>query len=171
MGLPDALKRVSKEDYTEILGPGIEPESFENFNCDTVAANARCYATLSSFKSDPLDSCEKNLVKTKSSETVGDYLCKQVERWLGRKADFKAEGKEDIRIPIYYSACGGDWTPVTDEGEALYVEEPPAAPTPASSTAATGLTLRAPAEHGDDKFLFIVKLYFECSDIIEGQQS
>ena len=71
-----------------------------------------------------MDSCEKNLVKTKSSETVGDYLCKQVERWLGRKADFKAEGKEDIRIPIYYSACGGDWTPVTDEGEALYVEEP-----------------------------------------------
>ena len=44
--LPDALKRVSKEDYTEILGPGIEPESFENFNCDTVAANARCYATV-----------------------------------------------------------------------------------------------------------------------------
>ena len=47
-----------------------------------------------------------------------------MERWLGRKADFKAEGKEDIRIPIYYSACGGDWTPVTDEGEPLYVEEP-----------------------------------------------
>ena len=44
--LPDALKRVDKEEYREILGPGIEPESFENFNCDVTAANARCYATV-----------------------------------------------------------------------------------------------------------------------------
>merc|ERR1719266_1559562 len=104
--LPDALKRVSKEEYREILGPGIEPESFENFNCDITAANARCYATLSKFKSDPLDSCEKNLVKTKSSETVGDYLCRQVERFIGGKAEFQEKGKDDIKIPIYYSACG-----------------------------------------------------------------
>ena len=47
--LPDALKRVSKEEYREILGPGIEPESFENFNCDITAANARCYATVRSL--------------------------------------------------------------------------------------------------------------------------
>ena len=43
---PDALKRVSEEEYREILGPGIEPESFENFDCDLTAANARCYATV-----------------------------------------------------------------------------------------------------------------------------
>ena len=79
---------------------------------------------LSKFKSDPLDSCEKSLVKTRSSETVGDYLCAQVERFIGKKAEFKAAGKDNIKIPIYYSACGGDWTPVSDNGTDLYVEEP-----------------------------------------------
>ena len=35
---------------------------------------------MSKFKSDPLDSCDKNLVNTKSSQTIGDYLCQQVMR-------------------------------------------------------------------------------------------
>ena len=68
----------SQADIDEILGQGITPASFENFNCDATAANARCYTTMSKFKSDPLDSCEKNLVNTKSSQTIGDYLCQQV---------------------------------------------------------------------------------------------
>ena len=93
--LPDALAKVryfiklflckviivqvdSQADIDEILGAGITPASFENFNCDATAANARCYTTMSKFKSDPLDSCEKNLVNTKSSQTIGDYLCQQV---------------------------------------------------------------------------------------------
>ena len=44
--LPDALKKVKKDDYQEILGDNITPESFKNFNCDTTAANARCYTTV-----------------------------------------------------------------------------------------------------------------------------
>merc|ERR1719389_1658397 len=61
--LPDALAKVdSQADIDEILGQGITPASFENFNCDATAANARCYTTMSKFKSDPLDSCEKNQV-------------------------------------------------------------------------------------------------------------
>ena len=47
--LPDALKKVEKEDYQEILGEDITPESFKNFNCDPVAANARCFTTVTSF--------------------------------------------------------------------------------------------------------------------------
>ena len=97
--LPDALAKVgylllqwtlyvsnfvvqvdSQADIDEILGAGITPASFENFNCDATAANARCYTTMSKFKSDPLDSCEKNLVNTKSSQTIGDYLCQQVRQ-------------------------------------------------------------------------------------------
>ena len=70
----------SQADIDEILGAGITPASFENFNCDATAANARCYTTMSKFKSDPLDSCEKNLVNTKSSQTIGDYLCQQVRQ-------------------------------------------------------------------------------------------
>ena len=68
----------SQADIDEILGQGITPASFENFNCDATAANARCYTTMTKFKTEPLDSCEKNLVNTKSSQTVGDYLCQQV---------------------------------------------------------------------------------------------
>ena len=123
--LPDALAKVdSQADIDEILGTGITPASFENFDCDATAANARCYTTMSKFKSDPLDSCEKNLVNTKSSQTIGDYLCQQVRRWLRRDSDFKANGRDNIRIPIYSSHCGGDWTPVTNGGQTLYVEEP-----------------------------------------------
>jgi len=122
--LPDALKKVTPAEYKEILGEDIAPESFENFNCDITAANSRCYATLAKFKSDPLDSCEKNLVNTKSSQTVGDFLCGQVKRWLRNDADFKANGRDNIRIPIYYSSCGGNWTQVSAGGEGLYVDEP-----------------------------------------------
>ena len=44
--LPDALKKVKKEDYQEILGENITPGSFKNFTCNAVAANARCYTTV-----------------------------------------------------------------------------------------------------------------------------
>merc|ERR1719422_1279110 len=77
--LPDALKKVTPAEYKEILGEDISPESFDNHNCDITAANSRCYATLAKFKGDPLDSCEKNLVNTKSTQTVGDFLCGQVK--------------------------------------------------------------------------------------------
>lgn len=33
---------------------------------------------MTKFKSEPLDSCDKNLVNTKQSQTIGDYLCGQV---------------------------------------------------------------------------------------------
>ena len=36
----------SQEDIEEILGENITPASFENFSCDDVAANSRCYATV-----------------------------------------------------------------------------------------------------------------------------
>jgi len=122
--LPDALKKVSPSEYKEILGKDISPESFNNHTCDITAANSRCYATLAKFKGDPLDSCEKNLVNTKSTETVGDYLCNQVKRWLRNDADFKVNGRDNIKIPIYYSSCGGEWTHVTSGGAGLYVDEP-----------------------------------------------
>merc|ERR1712062_402785 len=124
--LPDALAKVDEEDYAEILGADITPESFENFACDATAANARCYATMTKFKSEPLDSCDKNLVNTKQSQTIGDYLCQQVRRWLRNDKDFKANGRDNIKIPIYSSHCGQDWTPVSDgsSGGDLYVDEP-----------------------------------------------
>ena len=77
--LPDALKRVKPEDYQEILGDDVTPESFKNFKCDATAANARCYTTvfsslirisnlteifqLNKFSTEPLDSCEKKPCK------------------------------------------------------------------------------------------------------------
>ena len=41
----------------------------------------------------------------------------QVRRWLRRDEDFKVNGRDNIRIPIYYSQCGEDWKPVSDDGE------------------------------------------------------
>merc|ERR1712123_222192 len=106
--LPDALKKAkNKAEAAEIL-----------------AANARCYTTLNKQRSVPLDSCDKNLINTSGSETIGDYLCKQVRRWLKKSSSFQANGIKNLKLPFYYSACNGDWTPVTNDGADLYADEP-----------------------------------------------
>ena len=61
---------------------------------------------MTKFISEPLDSCNKNLVNTKQSQTIGDYLCQQVRRWLRNDDDFKANGRDNIKLPVYYSQCG-----------------------------------------------------------------
>merc|ERR1712179_158065 len=122
--LPDALKKVKKEDYQEVLGRDISPDSFNEFSaCSNKAANARCYTTLQRFTQEPMDSCTKNLVNTKGAETVGDYLCGQVRRWLKNDADFNAHGKEDIKIVFRYSQCGSEWAAVDSDGTELYPAE------------------------------------------------
>merc|ERR1712228_412681 len=124
--LPDALKKAkNKQEAQEILGADVTEESFNNFpGCQASAANARCYTTLNKQRSTPLDSCDRNLINTSGSETIGDYLCKQVRRWLRKDDNFKANGIRDLKLPFYYSACEGDWTPVNSEGENLYADEP-----------------------------------------------
>merc|ERR1712007_263196 len=124
--LPDALRKAkNKEEAAEILGADVTEESFNNFpSCADTTANARCYATLKKQSGVPLDSCDRNLINTSGSQTIGDYLCKQVRRWLKNKKDFKKNGIRDLKLPFYYSACKGDWTPVSSNGEALYADEP-----------------------------------------------
>ena len=45
--VPEALRKVEKEEYQEILGENITPDSFKQFSCDKVAANSRCYTMVS----------------------------------------------------------------------------------------------------------------------------
>merc|ERR1712106_1138869 len=98
--LPDALKKAkNKEEAKEILGADVTEESFNNFpGCQESAANARCYTTLNKQRSVPLDSCDRNLINT--------------------------SGIKNLRLPFYYSACNGDWSPVTNNGADLYADEP-----------------------------------------------
>merc|ERR1712025_136556 len=125
--LPDALKKADPKDYQEILGSDISEDSFRGFDCSSpsaaLAANARCYATLKDFTNEPLDSCNKNLVNTKGTETVGDYLCRQVKRWLRKDDDFKANGKRDIKISFQYSQCNKAWAPISSDAGSLYTKE------------------------------------------------
>merc|ERR1711862_387538 len=123
--LPDALKKAkNKKEAKEILGADVTEESFNNFpSCEANAANARCYTTLNKQRSTPLDSCDRNLINTSGSQTIGDYLCGQVRRWLRKSADFKANGIRDLKLPFYYSYCKEEWTPVSNEGKDLYAEE------------------------------------------------
>merc|ERR1712061_502033 len=92
-------------------------------NCDDVTANARCYAILDGQKDIKLDSCDRNLINTRGSQTIGNFLCGQVRRWLRRSASFKTSGIRDLRLPFYYSACNRDWTPITDGENDLYFDE------------------------------------------------
>lgn len=83
---------------------------------------------LSTFQLDgqkdiKLDSCDRNLINTRGSQTIGNFLCGQVRRWLRRSASFKTSGIRDLRLPFYYSACNRDWTPITDGENDLYFDE------------------------------------------------
>eukprot|EP00088_Acartia_fossae_P045035 TRINITY_DN4812_c0_g1_i1.p1 TRINITY_DN4812_c0_g1~~TRINITY_DN4812_c0_g1_i1.p1 ORF type:complete len:201 (-),score=50.51 TRINITY_DN4812_c0_g1_i1:35-637(-) len=124
--LPDALKKAkNQQEVKEILGDDVNEESFSQLTtCDEKTANARCYTILDRQRSIKLDSCDRNLINTRGSETIGDYLCGQVRRWLRRDDDFKANGIRNLRLPFYYSACNGDWTPISDGSKDLYFDEP-----------------------------------------------
>merc|ERR1712020_420671 len=124
--LPDALKKArNKAEVAEILGADVTQESFKQLDdCNNVTANARCYTILNKQRKLPLDSCDRNLINTRGTGTVGDYLCGQVRRWLRRSEDFQENGIRGLRLPVYYSACGSDWAPVSDGDNALYVDEP-----------------------------------------------
>jgi len=124
--LPDALKKArNKAEVAEILGADVTQESFKQLDdCNNVTANARCYTILDKQRKLPLDSCDRNLINTRGTGTVGDYLCGQVRRWLRRSEDFKENGIRNLRLPVYYSACGSDWAPVSDGDSGLYVDEP-----------------------------------------------
>merc|ERR1711997_919924 len=82
--LPDALKKArNKAEVAEILGADVTQASFKQLkSCDNVTANARCYTILDKQRKLPLDSCDRNLMNTRGTDTVGDYLCGQVRRWL-----------------------------------------------------------------------------------------
>jgi len=123
--LPDALKKAKNQDEVEeILGENVTEESFQQLDdCSTVTANARCYAILQRTKSIRLDSCDRNLINTRGSETVGDFLCGQVRRWKRRDADFKTNGIRNLKLPFFYSACNGDWERITEGGNDLYFDE------------------------------------------------
>jgi len=124
--LPDALKKATNQaEVRDILGADVTKESFNDLpTCDEKTANARCYTILDRQTDIALDSCDRNLINTRGSETIGDYLCGQVRRWLRRSDDFKANGIENLKLPFYYSACNGDWTPISDGEKDLYFKEP-----------------------------------------------
>jgi len=124
--LPDALKKATNQkEVNEILGDDVTEESFSSLSsCDPVTANARCYTIFDRQRTIKLDSCDRDLINTRGSQTVGDYLCDQVRRWLRRDSDFKANGIRDLKLPFYFSACNGDWTPISDGNKDLYFDEP-----------------------------------------------
>merc|ERR1712012_196367 len=102
--LPEAVVRARKEGATD------------NFECGDVGANTRCYAQMQKVRDEDYDSCGKSLVRKKWSdqadETMGDYLCGQVHRWLKRNSDYKQNGRDNIEIAFMYSQCGEDWKQV-----------------------------------------------------------
>jgi hypothetical protein len=124
--LPDILNNKNKKEVQDILGDNITPESFNNFEqCDDVGANAKCYTLLNQQSLEPLDSCDRSLINSGGSDTIGNFLCGQVRRWLKRSASFKENGipAPGLELPFYYSQCGGNWTPVNNGTADLIAQE------------------------------------------------
>merc|ERR1719458_1304850 len=126
--LPEAVVRARKEgasddDVISLLGSNVDAESYEGEVCGETLANTRCYAQMTKVKEEDLDSCGKSLVRKKWSEqaeeTMGDYLCGQVHRWLKRNSDYKANGRDNIDIAFMYSECGNEWTELETMGDYL----------------------------------------------------
>merc|ERR1712059_48927 len=78
-------------------------------------ANARCYSQLQKAAKESMNSCGKNLSTWGAEESLGDYLCGQVNRWLGNKKDYQENGKDNITIAFMYSQCGKDWEYVSEK--------------------------------------------------------
>merc|ERR1739848_384453 len=116
--LPDALKKAkNKKEAEEILGADVTEDSFYNItSCADKTANARCYTTLKKQSSVKLDSCDRNLINTSGSQTIGDYLCAQVKRWLRNSSSFKADGIRDLNL--HFTTA-----PVEDHGLLFLVME------------------------------------------------
>ena len=132
--LPEAVVRARKEGATDedvisLLGSSIDADSYENYECGDKGANTRCYAQMSKVRDESLDSCGKSLVRKKWSEqaeeTMGDYLCGQVHRWLKRNSDYKANGRDNIDIGFMYSECGNEWTEIASSTEGKLVPKEP----------------------------------------------
>jgi len=85
---------------------------------------------MTKVKDEDLDSCGKSLVRKKWSdqaeETMGDYLCGQVHRWLKKKdEDYKANGKDNIEMAFMYSECENEWTEISSSEEGPLVQKEP----------------------------------------------
>merc|ERR1712014_241442 len=112
--LPEAVVRARKEgatdnDVIELLGSNVDGPSYDNFECGDVGANTRCYAQMQKVRDEDYDSGGKSLVRKKWSdqadETMGDYLCGQVHRWLKRNSDYKQNGMLlVINVPLLHTA-------------------------------------------------------------------
>merc|ERR1711872_1047658 len=129
-------------DVISLLGSNVDAESYEGDVCGDTLANTRCYAQMTKVKDEDLDSCGKSLVRKKWSdqaeETMGDYLCGQVHRWLKRNDDYKANGRDNIEMAFMYSECGNEWTEISSSIEGKLVpKEPRAAQTRESSEGVT----------------------------------
>merc|ERR1712112_138318 len=108
--LPEAVVRARKEgasdaDVISLLGSNVDAESYEG------------------------EVCGETLVRKKWSdqaeETMGDYLCGQVHRWLKRNDDYKANGRDNIEMAFMYSECGNEWTEISSSIEGKLVPKEP----------------------------------------------
>merc|ERR1711971_1428680 len=84
---------------------------------------------MTKVKDENLDSCGKSLVRKKWSEqaeeTMGDYLCGQVHRWLKRNSGYKENGRDNIEMAFMYSQCGNEWTEFSSSIEGKLVPKEP----------------------------------------------
>merc|ERR1711990_312137 len=132
--LPEAIVRARKEGATDrniiaLYGSNLDAESYEGDVCGETLANTRCYEQMTKVKDYDLDSCGPSFFHQKfseiSEETVGDRLCGQVHRWLKRNRDYRANGRDNIKLAFMYSECGNEWKEISSSiGGKLVPKEP-----------------------------------------------
>jgi len=115
--LPDVFRKVNLKKNPEIketLG-GATPRSFRISSDDCTPehklANARCFATMLKLRSEPFDSCAKNVINEGGEDTVGNVMCEMITEFYSEEDIPVAELNRGIKIGFYHSECGSDWVP------------------------------------------------------------
>jgi len=120
--LPDVFRKVNLRKNPEIketLG-GATPRSF-NISPDDCTeehklANARCFATMLKLRSEPFNSCAKNVINEGGEDTVGNVMCNMITEFYSEDdipvwQQMVAALNRGIKIGFYHSECGSDWVP------------------------------------------------------------
>jgi len=89
--LPDVFRKVNLKKNPEIketLG-GATPRSFRISSDDCTPehklANARCFATMLKLRSEPFDSCAKNVINEGGEDTVGNVMCEMITEFYSEE--------------------------------------------------------------------------------------
>lgn len=121
-GLPDILRKPAVKNSPTIRQSlnNVRPRDFALApqKCqEGKTANSRCFAIMSKLRQTPFDSCSKNIVNERGTQTFGNILCDRINRFY--QGNPPQDAITNIKLGFFHSECGSDWEPTNNLGDNL----------------------------------------------------